>query len=451
MSTNNINDKYGFMQYSLNSDEINQTLTTLKDMITVFRGYGAPITKYKDISMKELVSSIVNKNFSQLPDKVQCEYFQELHNRIAKRFRFPAVKVNVIPVHPEGSHTAGAVIRLHPLEYLYRPDGEKIDNIRIDIDNKIIPCKNVMGVNFVPSSSGLENMITIFHESRHVAQQYARYLMTQKNQMLAEEELNVVAYFQLVYDIVFQVTKGKNYCRDIDTDVLAPKIKNKYIGKDLSDVLRTYILLPWGIDARKFAFEQMNILQMKGYLDETNWNTYKGKYLLDEYESLNHFKSYSQGDGTCPTIKFLKGEKLILEANYENMTKILNVEQDKKIVELKDKINCQKYYKKIQDFYNDLKTEIRKVMVEDANLMKKNEALLKRIGYEGDPNIIYKLEYGADQIVNQNYEMNIAVSDKYTDTHIPVSKETVEQITKFNYIRNKKMREDKKKENELVK
>lgn len=451
MSTNKINDMYGFVQYTLNSDEVNQTLTTLKDVVTAFRCYGAPQTKYKDITMKNLIDCIVDKDFSKLSDNEQCEYFQELHNRIAKHFRFPAVKVNILPVHPEGSYSTGAVVKLHPIEYLYRLDGEKIDNIRIDVDNKIFPYKDIMGVNFIPSAIGMENIVTIFHESRHVAQQYARYLMIQKNQMLAEEELNVVGYFQSLYDIIFPVTKGKNYCRDIDTDILAPKIKGKYMIKQVSDALRTYLLLPWEIDARKFAFEQMNILQQKGYLDGTNWDVYKGKYLVDEYDVLNHFKTYSQGDGTCPTIKFLKGEKQVLEANYETMTKILHVEPDKKIVGLKDKVNFQKYYQKIQDYYNDLKSEIRLLMVEDATLMKKNEAFVKSLNYEVDPNMIYKIGCGAEQIVNQNCERDIAIADKFTDTHIPITKETTDQISHYNYYRNKKMREDRNKEKTLEK
>lgn len=447
MSTNKINDMYGFVQYTLNSDEVNQTLTTLKDMVTAFRCYGAPQTKYKDITMKTLISCITDANFPKLSDSEQCEYFQELHNRIAKRFKFPAVKVNVLPVHPEGSIATGSVVKLHPLVYLYNPYGENIDNIRIDIDNKIVPSKNVMGVNFIPSASGLENVVTIFHESRHIAQQYAKYLMTQKNQMLAEEELNATVYLELLYEVVNPITKGRNYCKDIDTDILVPKIKSKNITKEISDALRTYLLLPWEIDARKFAFEQMNILQEKGYLDCTNWEVYKGKYLLDEYNVLNHFKTYSQGDGTCPTIKFLKCEKLILESNYEYMTKILHAEPDKNIVELKDKINFQKYCQKIQDFYNDLKFEIRKVMVEDVTLMKKNESLVKNLNYEVDLNMMYKMECGAGQITNDNYEMEIAVADKFTNTHIPITKDTTDKINSLNYARNKQIREERRKEN----
>ena len=86
-------------------------------------------------------------------------------------------------------------------------------------------------------------------------------------------------------------------------------------------------------------------------------------------------------------------------------------------------------------------------MVEDVTLMKKNESLVKNLNYEVDLNMMYKMECGAGQITNDNYEMEIAVADKFTNTHIPITKDTTDKINSLNYARNKQIREERRKEN----
>lgn len=438
MNEKNIANIYENNNFELKQKKILKTLDFRFDLFSVFLTSGAPETPHKNLTFKKLIDAMLDSNFSMLSDDEQCAYFQEFHNRIAKHYRFPAINVYVLPKQPDDSKKLGSVGKRAPLHYFYNTNGEQFDNIQLNIDNKINRNAEIVCVKFTPSSVGVENIMTILHESRHVAQFYAQSVFMQNNQILAENELNAVSYLQLLENVVSNLTGGKDLTSPSATDPLYPKIKNKNLTEDYKGFLSGYKLLPAEIDARKFALEEMDRLADKGFLDKTNWETYKGAYLVDEFSSLNLSKTYSQD--VCPTINVLKERKALLDKNLDFACRIIygNTNKPKELINIEKSIDFNRYFSSIQKFYDNLKSELRYIMVQEAQMMKES---LKTFDDEPSLSIISKLENGAEQIYDVNGLMKLAVADMYTDNHKPIPEDLAKVANEQIYYENKNLRQ----------
>lgn len=198
MNENNVNKFYEQKNLKPKSHEVSDLFKEVLKISTAFFSCGAPETNYKNFSQKKLIDTILDKNFPNLPDDVQCAFFQEFHNRLAKRLGIPAINVYVPQKSSENGET-GVVEKKVPMNYLYETNGEKFPNIQLQIDNKqSFDQSEIFGIRFEPSTDGLENISTLIHETRHVAQFYAGSLLFQKNQMRNENDLNAIIFLELV-------------------------------------------------------------------------------------------------------------------------------------------------------------------------------------------------------------------------------------------------------------
>lgn len=203
--------------------------------------------------------------------------------------------------------------------------------------------------------------------------------------------------------------------------------------------------MPEEIDARRFAFEEMERLAEKGFLKNTNWETYRGKYLADEFDSLNFVNPYAKEE--CPAINFLKAKKNLIDKKLQAFyQKVYQEDAPKDIKEIENSINFEKYYQSIQNYYDELKREIQKVMVNESEMIAE-----KSKGFaDADQNFYYKLRYGSDQVYNTGYEFYLSIGNQYIDEHKPVSKETAKISSKEVYESNKVVRKERQKQRELI-
>lgn len=337
MNENDINKIYGQKNLKLKKHEVSDLFKEVLKIATMFFSCGAPETNYKNLTQKKLIDTILDKNFSNFPDEIQCAFFQEFHNRLAKRLGIPAINVFVPPNH-SGNGEAGAVEKKAPMSYMYETNGEKFPNIQLTINNKqTFDQSEIFGIKFVPSSDGLENLSTLIHETRHVAQFYAGSLLFQKDQMRNENNLNAIIFLEVMGVTLLKLGEDTN-----------PKgvIKNKYLPENSIEFLRIYKLLPEEIDARRFAFEEMERLAEKGFLKNTNWAAYRGKYLADEFDSLNFVNSYAKEE--CPAVNFLKEKKNLIDKKLQEVyLKIYKEDVPKDIMEVENSINFEKYYQSV--------------------------------------------------------------------------------------------------------
>lgn len=436
MNENDISKIYGQKNMTKKTHIISDFVKEVLKISSAFLSYGAPETNCKNLTTKKLIDTILDKNFSNLPDEIQCEYFQEFHNRLARRLGVPAVNVFVLP-NPSNKGESGLVEKRVPMDYLYDTNGKKFPNIQLEINNKQQFDQSVYcGIRFKPSSNGVENLSTLIHETRHVAQFYAGSLLFQKDQMLNENDLNAIIYMELMGIALSKLGEDTN-----------PKgiIKNKFLSEDLIEFLRTYKLTPEEIDARKFSFEEMERLAQKGFLDNTNWKTYRGKFLADEFDSLNFVNSYAKDE--CPAVNFLKAKKNLINKKLQDVyQKFYREDTPKDIKEIEDSINFEKYFQSIQNYYNDLKREIRKIMVNESNIIAENSKGLDGV----DQNFYYKLKYGSEQVSNKELEFYLSIGNQFINEHNPILKSTSENLNKEYYNMNKAIKKDKQEQKNLL-
>ena len=428
MNEDNINNIYNNNNFkSKETDDF--SLKAQIDKFSMFLSYGAPKTRYENLSQKKLIDTILEKGFSSLPDEIQCEVFQEFHNRLAKRLGIPAINVYVLTKKGKDGEMA-CVTKRSPLNLMYETNGELYPNLQLNIDNKQNFGFDISGITLTPSTNGLENISTLIHETRHVAQSYAQSCFNRVDQLRNENELNAVSYFKMM-----------SVCFSRIGISVTPQniVKNKYYIDATINFAKNYLLRPEEIDARRFAFKEMERLAQKGYLDNTNWNTYRGKYLIDEFEALNFFK-FTAGD-ECPAIRYLKEEKRLINKALDKNYKLRErTEIPKDLINLEKSIDFDKFYDSIQNYYNDLKLEIQQIMVEESRNIAENSKYSEE---ELDDNYYYKLRYGSSEVCNVNDELFDVVKNQYLNEHKPLTKKEAEEKNLNNYKLNKKIKKER--------
>ena len=443
MNEDNIDKVYDNIRFERKIRKKSKDL--LKDAIdynSLFLSYGAPETELAKMTDKNLINDMLSEEFDNLADDFQCLYFQEFHNRIAKSLKIPAV--NVIIKSDSSSDSASFATSKHriPIDFIFETNGERFPNVQLEINNKINMTNYFEGLPLNPSSRGLENIFTIIHETRHIAQLYAEHLLSSKSEILKDNTLNAVAFYDLMENT--EVYIGKFY--GILRNDFYPNIKGTSLSENEKEFLQSYELTPAEIDARKYALEKMGELQKKGFLENTNWEKYKGFYLAEDYEALNFERKFSTDE--CPAINFLKSKKNIIFNNFNKLDKLsngkFNSDYPKQVAKL---INFEKYFDSIQNYYNKLKEEIRKIMIDDAERIK-NAQKLNSDKDEFSESQYYKVRYGSDQINNYNGEYKHSIINKFTGIYKPETKIETEEKNLNAYRINKEIRKKRKEERE---
>lgn len=419
----------------------NDRLKDAFDNISSFLSYGAPETSLEKITDKELINDILSDEFEKLADNLQCFYFQEFHNRIAKSLKIPAVNVIIKPDSSSESTNFATSSHRVPIDFVFETNGEKFPNVQLEINNKVDMTSFFENALFKPSTRGLEYIFTIFHETRHMAQLYAEHLLVSGSQILKDNNLNAVAFLDLMENA--ETDAGKFL--GIERKDFYPDIKSKFITQDEKEYLQSYELAPVEIDARKYALEKMDELNKKGLLENTNWEKYRCLYLAEDYEALNFERGFSSSQ--CPAVNYLRSKKEKLFYGLKRLKELndrFDIEFPKQISK---QINFEKYFDSIQNYYNKVKDEIRVIMIDNAEKLKdvKEKNSEKNDFSESQ---YYKIRYGSEQINNTNGEYQHSIANKYNGIYEPDSKIEEELKNLRAYRINKELRRKRKEEKE---
>lgn len=401
-------------EINLNDDNFlaNFAITSL----TSFNSHGAPETIYQDLTDKQLINRFLTVDFTQITDIEIKNYFQEMHNRIAKKMSIPAVEITV----KENSKIKYLVSDEQMGSFVYAAPIELIYDINSKTPNMEILVSKIMYKDreFLPSVAGLDYLISLFHETRHLQQTYAaNKLFQNSSQELHDDYLNSVAFLEILQRVTNAYYKG--------TEAIYPKIQSSE-NEDVKNSLKGYFLQAHEIDARKYSIEQMELLENKGLLQNTNWNKYKYSFYLNEYIYLNEFRKGSSN--VCPTISFQK--RLCAKAMLK--MKVASKPAYKKLDTAFKKIDFNVFLRNLQKYYEHLKHNLKIALADtqknfiaidkDFEYFSKKavenmtkgygETLGKHAVYGAVHNMFYNTETSRIYINNQDYNKQQYIQNK---------------------------------------
>lgn len=316
--------------------------------LTSFNSHGAPETIYQNLTDRQLIDRFLTVDFTQITDIEIKNYFQEMHNRIAKKMGIPAVEVTV----KENSKISYLVTDEQIGSFIYAAPIELIYDINSKTPNMGIIVSEIMNKDreFLPSVAGVDYLISLFHETRHLQQIYAANKLFQKSsQELHDDYLNSVAFLEILQRITNAYFKN--------TEAIYPKIQSPE-NEDMIKSLQSYFLQAHEIDARKFSIEQMELLANKGLLQNTNWNKYKYSLYFNEYLYLNELKKSSSD--ICPAISF---EKRLCEKAMRKM-KVASKPAYEKLDAAFKKIDFNVFVRNLQKYYEHLKHHLKTALAD---------------------------------------------------------------------------------------
>lgn len=364
---------FNYFSDKLSYDDFANVL--LKDYCAFFSN-GGTTTFFKSFTDKQLLDAFLSKDYDSLDDMTKQLYFQEYHNRVAKKLGTPPVDLKIMEnsknLEKANPLSSGGFQVVTPFHYIAGTP-EPVENMNILIRKQPLQLSSLLGVPVKIDNNGLCSLYQIAHETRHLYQQYNTSLLFSTNRQKNNYD-NAISFYGVVGNCFNALLKK-------DSQIIFPKIKNEnsMVSKDM---LCRYYLNPKEIDARKYSFEEVEKLYKANLLDNTNWEKYRMFVILNEYSILNLGKDTAQD--ICPAINYLRK----LKQNYLVASKQLNLNKfHDKIDSANKQIDFDEYFNNLQKYYDSLKAELKQIAVNTANDLK---------DYDKSPNIefINKLKSG---------------------------------------------------------
>lgn len=375
-------------------------LFCLKNIYSKYYTLGEITTPYKCLSTKQLLENFFSLNSQNSDSHNMRDYLQEFHNRLAKAQKFPATSIQFFEFSRFSNNSSnGKALTVRSVEQIIDTEN-RYPNNEILVANSPISILTLLNMDMYLDPLTAKYIEVIAHESRHARQYYITHLLfSNMSQISKENTLNVLGYYNVLKNC------AKTYCQLHKQPLdIYPALKCKSSEQTLK-ARREYLLNPVEIDARKSAFETMETLFNKGYLNKTTWKNYRYKHIFVDYQILNLFGN--NASDICPAINYVK--KL-----YKNLDRFYATTPAPQFHDylkpIKNKLNLDKYFEELQRYYESLKLELSKAIIETANGIKNNTI------DPVDKKIANKLIYAYDQSLNNNGQvLSFAVVNAYND------------------------------------
>ena len=416
-------------KYPIVAKDPDTDLFYLKDIFSKYYTWGEITTPLKDLSTKKLLEDFFSPASQSLDSYNMRDYLQEIHNRLAKAQKFPATSVQFFEFSKfKADESNGKALTVRPVEQIIDTEN-RYPNNEILISRHPITQISLLGMDMYLNPLTAKYLEVVTHESRHARQYYITHLLfSNMSQMSKENTLNILGYYNVLKNC------AKSYCRLHKQPFdIYPNLKCKCSEQNLK-ARKEYLLNPIEIDARKAAFETLDALYKKGYVTNTTWKNYRYQYIFAEYQILNLFEN--NANDVCPAINYIK--KL-----YKNLDRFYATTPAPQFYDyikpIKSKLNLDKYFEELQRYYESLKLELSKTIVETANGIKKNT--IEPV----DKKTADKLLYAYNQSLNNNGQvLSFAVVNAYNDYMINELFNQKTSTPKDLYQNKKKMEQQRK-------